>query len=321
MTAAGLQMPGAGQRREGELTADLPVLAGWSWPYVAISGAQDGPLTTIIAGIHGCEYVSIRAAVRLGRELEPAELRGRVLVVPIVNLPAFWSRTPFVCPIDGKNPNRVFPGDPAGTFTEALAHFIFTTCIAPSDAFLDLHGGDLVEELVPFAGYAGGAAEAVAARSRAMAEAFGCPYIVAGRGGAPGARGGLTHVAAAQHGVPSILAEAGGIGQLTAPEVDLLVEGTRRALQVAGNLPGEPRPPVAARHIRQSATVTAPADGFWAGDVRAGETVHAGQRVGRLYGLLGEVLHEIDAPQDGVVLYRTTSAAVKAEGLLMNIGA
>src|SRR5687767_1481172 len=105
-------MPAAGERHSGELVSELPVLAGWSWPYVTISGRQDGPLATIIAGIHGCEYVSIHAAMRLAREIDPAELRGQLLVVPIVNLPSFWERTPFVNPIDGLNPNRIFPGTP-----------------------------------------------------------------------------------------------------------------------------------------------------------------------------------------------------------------
>ena len=108
---------------------------------------------------------------------------------------------------------------------------------------------------------------------------------------------------------------------MTAPEVDLLVEGTRRALQAAGNLPGEPRPPGPARHIAHSDVLAAPEGGFWIADVGAGDEVRAGQRVGRIYSLLGELLHTVEAPRDGVVIYRTTSAAVKPQGLLMNIGA
>src|SRR5579884_2132490 len=118
-------MAARGERHEGELVSDLPLLRGMSWPYVTINGAQDRPRTTITAGIHGCEYVSIRAAVRLSRELDPAELRGQILVVPIVNLPSFWERAAFFTPQDGKNLNRVFPGLARGTFSEQLAYFIF----------------------------------------------------------------------------------------------------------------------------------------------------------------------------------------------------
>src|SRR6476620_10389798 len=151
MGAGAPAFPERGQRHRGTLTFDWPLLADWSWPYTAITGAQDGPQATIIAGIHGCEYVSIYAAMRLARELDPATVRGRILIVPVVNLPAYWERTPFVCPIDGKNPNRFFPGNPNGVFNDVLADFFFTTCIVPSGAFIDRHGGDIVEALEPFA--------------------------------------------------------------------------------------------------------------------------------------------------------------------------
>jgi predicted deacylase len=310
-------MPRPGERHAGNLTSDLPVLAGWSWPYVTLAGRQDGPRTTIIAGVHGCEYVSIYAAMRLARELDPQTFRGRLQIVPIVNLPSFWERTAFVSPIDGVNLNRVFPGNPSGTFTEALAHLIFSVCIAPSDVFIDLHGGDLVEELESFTGYAVDAAPDVVARSRAMAEAFDLTFCL-GSLDPPGTVSGQSNRVAARHGVPSVLAEAGGIGQLTMPDVDRLVVGTRRALQVAGNLPGEP-PPSTSRHLRWSGSVYAGQDGFWIGEARAGQEVRAGQRLGRLVTLLGEELETHEATADGVVVYRTTSAAVRRGGLLVAI--
>jgi predicted deacylase len=310
--------PGSGQRQEGTLAFDLPLLRGWEWPYVTITGAEDGPTTTIIAGIHGCEYVSINAAIRLSREIAPSELRGRILVVPVVNLPAFWDRTAFVTPFDGKNPNRVFPGKATGTFSEAMAHAIFTNVIRGSDNFLDLHGGDIVEELVPFSIYSEGGDPEVAARSRAMALAYGLPYTMARRDD-PAGLGGMTYAAAAEVGVAGLIAEAGGIGQLTAPDVDLLVDGARRALQVAGNLAGEPTPPPTT--VFDSFNwLYSQKGGFWISDVRAGDEVRTGQRLGQILSLYGEVLETIESPQDGVVLFRTTSAAVRENGLLLGLG-
>src|SRR4051794_25590192 len=119
MSATAVSFPAKGQRAEGTLESSIPLLSGWSWPYVAMTGAKDGPMATILAGVHGCEYVSIHAAMRLARELDPAEVIGQILVVPIMNLPSFWERTGFVCPLDGKNPNRFFPGSAVGTFTDA----------------------------------------------------------------------------------------------------------------------------------------------------------------------------------------------------------
>ncbi len=308
-----------GERVQDTLVSDAPLLAGWSWPYTTIVGRKDGPLLTIIAGIHGCEYVSIHAAMRLAAEIDPSELRGCVLIVPVINLPAFQERTPFVTPLDGKNPNRFFPGDSACTFTDVLDDFVFTTCIAPSDAFIDLHGGDLVEALEPFAILAADAAPEVVAQSRALAEAFGLPYTVCQRGAPAGQRAGMTYAAAAAIGIPGLIAEAGGIGQLTMPDVDLLVNGTRRALRAAGNLGGVAVTP-GTRYLYAFDWCYTAAGGFWIADVRAGDDLVAGQEIGRVLALSGEVLETIVAPASGVVLFLTTSAAVKEQGLLLGLG-
>ncbi len=300
MSATTLEFPARGQRAEGTLVSDLPVLSGWSWPYVTITGMQDGPQATILAGVHGCEYVSIRAAVRLAPELDPAEVRGRILVVPIMNLPAFWERTGFVCPLDGKNPNRFFPGSAVGTFTDAMDYVIFNTCIAPSNALLDLHGGDIVEELIPFSVYSSGAEPDVVKRSHAMAAAFGLPYTIA-RAAAPKGFAGMTYGAAARIGVAGLIAEAGGIGQLTTPNVDLLVDGARRALQAAGNLPGDPEIPPTT-YVERMTHVFSTQGGFWIADVA-----------------LGDEIETIVSPHDGAIMLRTTSAAVKPNGLLLEV--
>jgi uncharacterized protein len=317
MAATTISFPTAGQRAEGTLVSELPVLSGWSWPYVTITGRQDGPQATILAGVHGCEYVSIRAAVRLAQELDPAEVRGRILVVPIMNLPAFWERTGFVCPLDGKNPNRFFPGKAVGTFTDAMDYVIFNSCIAPSDALLDLHGGDIVEELIPFSVYSTGAEPDVVEGSRAMAAAFGLPYTI-GRAVAPQGFAGMTYGAAAHVGVSGLIAEAGGIGQLTEPNVDLLVDGARRALQAAGNLPGEPDIPPTT-YVERMTHVYSTQGGFWISDVALGDEVREGQRIGRIYGLLGDEIETVESPHDGVIMLRTTSAAVKPNGLLLEV--
>ena len=83
------------------------------------------PLLTVIAGVHGCEYVPMAAVREWTRGLEQRELRGRVRAVPVLNVTAFRARSPFVVPEDGKNLNRCFPGDPAGTLAERLAYAAF----------------------------------------------------------------------------------------------------------------------------------------------------------------------------------------------------
>src|SRR5260370_17761953 len=149
---------------------------------VEAAGSEDGPKLTVIAGVHGCEYASMAAVRQWSASLAGRNLRGRVTVVPVLNLPAFQARSPFVVPDDGKNLNRCFPGDPNGTLAERLAYATFTQLITGSDALVDMHAGDLVEALEPFALYDAGPGEA---RSRELATAYGLAYVVRQEPGPP----------------------------------------------------------------------------------------------------------------------------------------
>src|ERR1700745_1708722 len=151
-------------------------------PVITVTGAKPGPVLFVTAGVHGGEYPAIEAVIRLGKTLDPEKISGTVILMPVLNLPAFRTRTPFVCPIDNVNPNRVFPGDPTGSYSEQMTHALITEFVVYADAYIDLHGGDIPEALVPFvicrseAGLADSKARDVAARSKEMALAFEFPY-------------------------------------------------------------------------------------------------------------------------------------------------
>jgi predicted deacylase len=281
-------------------------LNGVDVPAIRLRGAQDGPRVTVIGGVHGCEYSSIAAVTRLMRDLAPDA--GEVIGVPVVSWDSFTERSPFVVPADGKNLNRAFPGDAAGSYTDRLAHDIFTQLIEPADAVLDLHGGDLVEALEPFVIYNHD-------RARDLALAFGLPYVVDSTGELTGTTSG----AAAAAGIPAVIAEAGGIGQLEEEAVQLLTRGARNALTYLGVLAGTPEPPRSKTVTRFDWLYSTPA-GFWVSTVTTGQLVAAGDFVGEVRDLYGDVLQTITAEHDGVVLFLTTSAAVKANGLLMGLG-
>ena len=279
-------------------------LNGLDVPCFEVQGAQDGPSLALIGGIHGCEYSSIAAVTRVMRELDPAQLRGRITAVPVVSMDSFTQRSAFVVPADGKNLNRAFPGAPDGSYTERLAHDIFTSLIEPADVLIDLHGGDLVEALEPFALYCNEA-------SRDLALAFGLPYVVDSTKSIPGMTASV-----AQRGV---IAEAGGAGQLEERAVSQLTHGTRNALRYLEMLPGEPEPPRSTTITRFEWLYSAPA-GFWVAEIRTGEHAVKGQKLGEIRDLYGDVQQTIEAPADGVVLFLTTSAAVAENGLLLGLG-
>jgi len=291
-------------------------LNGVDVPAFNLHGTQDGPRVTVIGGIHGCEYSSIAAVTRVMNELDTRELAGSITAVPIVSLESFRQRSPFVVPADGKNLNRSFPGSRDGTYTDRLAASIFEQVIAPADVLLDLHGGDMVEALEPFAIYDASPHEQ---RAHAIALAFGLPYVVR-QEHSDSRLGGMTSSAAADAGIPAVIAEAGGIGQLDDAAITLLVEGVRNVLRHLEMLPGGPSPP-RSRFVGAFIWSRAAQDGWWQPEVAAGEEVAEGQRLGTLRTLYGDVIEEVEAQRDGVVLFLTTSPAVSVDGPLLGLGA
>src|SRR3979409_572742 len=117
-----IRLPAAGTRVAGRFTfAGDEGLEKYDWPYIAIVGKVSGPTVLVTAGIHAAEYTGTLAAIRLGREIDPARVHGILLVIPLLNRPGFYERSVYVNPEDGDNLNRVFPGDASGKWGERVA--------------------------------------------------------------------------------------------------------------------------------------------------------------------------------------------------------
>jgi predicted deacylase len=289
---------------------------------IDLAGAGDGPRLTVLAGVHGCEYAPMAAVRRWARALAGRELRGTVRAVPVLNIPAFRARAPFVVPDDGKNLNRCFPGDPGGSLADRLAHAAFTQLIAGSDALVDVHAGDMVEALEPIALYDAGPAEA---RALELATAYGLGYVIRQEPGPGRAVGGTTSTAAADAGIPAIIAEAGGCGMVEPAAVDAHVHGLDRVLALLG-MAGDPAPAAdpagAPVRLDRFLWLRSTSEGWWEPSVRPGEQVAEGQVLGTVSSLDGaQVLQSVTAPAPGVPMFITSSPAVAAEGLLLGLGA
>lgn len=288
-------------------TLDAPLDVETRVPYVVVRGAVSGPTLLVTAGVHGAEYASIDAAYRIA-DTDPASLTGTLVVLPIVNPAAFWARSIYVNPVDGRNLNRFFPGASNGSYAERLAAWLHETFLSRADALIDLHGGDLVEALEPFSIYPRGHAA-----SRALALAFGLPHLLSSEGR------GMSFEVARSHDVPAIIAEAGGQGSRGEADVTLLVEGTRRALRHLGMLDGE-NGDVPIREYETFAWLSSPERGLWTPSVTAGERVEVGQEIGVLRDFAGGALHTAAAPESGAVLFVVSSLAMNAGDPLAGIG-
>jgi predicted deacylase len=286
---------------------------------ITVTGTKPGPVLFVNAGVHGGEYPAVETVIRLGTSLDAAAISGAVVLMPVLNLPAFWQRSMFVCPVDNTNPNRVFPGDPQGTYSEQMVHALLNEFIVHADAYIDLHGGDIPEALVPFSICRKGGASADI-KAVELARVFGLPYLLTVDRPIQQAKGSSSYVAAAERGVPGVLAEAGGVGQLQGEAVGLLMDGVHRVMAHLGmseaTVPAAPPPTV----LTAFEWLYTPQAGMFYPSVAVNDEVQAGQEIGSVGSLFGETLERIIAPVSGRILFLTINPAVRANGLLMGIG-
>jgi predicted deacylase len=315
-----LELPAPGGRATGLFTwSDDPGLAKYKWPYIAIVGRTPGPKMLVTAGIHAAEYTGTLAAIRLGAILDPGEIRGTLVILPLLNRPGFYERSIYVNPEDNDNLNRLFPGDPRGTWGQRFAHRLLNDVIKSFDHSIDLHAGDLIEDLVPFVIYRETGDAPRDAEIKKMADAYGAKWAV--KSAPTGERPGSLYAVAALEGVAAMLAESGGNGLPREDDIARHVRGVENILRAIGSLGGAPErvdPPTV---VGSFDWLRSPVEGIFRCRVSVDQRVEKGDVVGDMRDLVGEPLATIKAPVSGVVLFIVTSPAIKKDGLLLAIGA
>ena len=264
-------------------------------PVLLARGVHQGPTLVVSANVHGDEYEGVRAIYELFDELDPAQMKGDLLAVPVVNPPAFWSGTR-TSPVDGLNLARVFPGDPAGTISQRIAHVFAHSIIAHASFYLDLHSGGVRFRMPSMVGYA-----AADPRGRAAAEIFGARVIW----GHPTLHPGRTVSFAASRHIPWLYTEARGAGRIHPEDLAMMKHGIRHMLQHLGIISGAP-PPARIEHRlygdgNTDHGLSATQAGFLMTHVQILDDVEAGQCLGTLVDLEGLALEKYHAPVAGVV--------------------
>lgn len=278
-------------------------LGGHPVPILVAAGAP-GPTLLLTAGVHGDEFEGPVALLDLWRGVDPAGLRGRIVVLPALNAPAVRaaSRT---SPLDGANLNRAFPGDPDGGPTAQIAHMVEAVLMPGCDAAVDLHSGGKASWFHPCALPARAADGTIDAANMALARAFGAPAIwLLGSGNDARSLNG----AATRTGVPMIAAELGGGGGIDPALVALAGRGLRRIMAHLGMIDNGPEAENADAGVWETADpalrITAPLDGLVEPLATAGERVAAGQPVARWLSLAepDRAPLILTAPRDALVL-------------------
>lgn len=285
-------------------------------PGTIICGKLPGKTMLITGGVHSGEYVGIQACVELGAELQPEKTVGTIVILKVLNRPAFENRAGSLGLSDGKNLNRVFPGSPNGTEMERLAWAITKEVYPKVDYYIDLHSGDDFEALTPYVYYAGKAAQEVTEVSRKMAEQVDVPYMVRSMVSSGGA-----YNYAASKGIASILLERGGMGAWTSEEVNSDKRDVRNILSsldmyqirrdVRNYVPME---------VTDVCYQAASEDGLWCPAAKPGDMVAEGALLGTIRDYNGKLRETCRAEYTGVVLYQTCSLQVTEGGPVVAYG-
>lgn len=285
-------------------------------PAAVLHGTRPGKTMLITAGVHGGEYVGIQAAIELSQKLKIQKVAGTIIIVKVINVPAFERRNGSMGLTDGKNLNREFPGNPKGTEMERLAWAVSHELQPAADYYIDLHSGDDYEQLISYVYYAGMADEKTVSQSRRMAEQVDVPYMVRSNV----ASGGAYNYAASQ-GIPSILIERGGMGAWTSEEVRSTRRDVRNILCHLGIYQGKKDyRTYYPLDVTDICYQDASRDGLWYPFKKPGDMIREGEILGEVRDYEGGLLELSVAEYDGVILYQTGTLQVLGDGPMIAYG-
>lgn len=292
-------------------------------PLCVIKGKYEGPIFTIVAGVHGYEYPPIVALQRLMSSINPKELHGTLLIIPIANAASFYKRSPFLNPIDNKNLNTAFPGSEKGSITDKIAHWITTQVIPISNVFLDVHGGDANEDLIPFICYYDNK-DNNTNEAHLLSEASGIEYIVSYPYNITKTEPAkYAFKQAVQDDIIALSIEAGKLGTVQTENVDLIVEAVENMLSyMKMYLPERAivKDTPEKKYLENQSYVRVSHRGLFYSTLKSGDKISKNEKIGYITDDFGNVLDEIISPVDGVVLYKVGTPPVNEGETLFCIG-
>ncbi|MFC1561405.1 succinylglutamate desuccinylase/aspartoacylase family protein [candidate division KSB1 bacterium] len=291
-------------------------------PVTVINGTREGPVLALIAGTHGYEYPPVIALQRLRKELEPAQLSGTVIMIHVLNMPSFMKRTIYYNPNDWKNQNRVFPGKENGSQSERIAFQITKHVIDQCDYLIDHHCGDGNEDLTPYLYCTEIGNPEVDRRTRELAINFGFKVIVF-ETERPKDQAESVYVGntALLKGKPAITTESGKLGMTDEEDIDRLVKGTYNTLKHLNMIEGRPELMFEPVWVTELTIITSEHDGLFYPLVTRGQHVQKDELVGYLTDFFGEVIQEVKAPYDGMIMYIIATPPMNRGEPMVSVGA
>ncbi len=290
-------------------------------PIAIIKGKKEGPVFTIVAGVHGYEYPPIVATQALMQEIDSDQLTGTLIIIPIANTASFFTRTPFINPQDQKNLNNAFPGKEDGSITEQIAHFITTHIISVSDVFLDVHGGDSCEDLIPFVCYYNNTRKPdQTALAKTLSEESGFEYVVSYPYTISDTEPAkYTFKQAVQDGKTALSIECGKLGNVQKENVSLIKKGVYNMLETMNMYANGTGAHKNIIYRNNQTYISATVKGIFYSEHKAGDSVEKGSIVGYTTDEFGRILEEYKAHTDGIILYMLATPPINVDDTVMCI--
>lgn len=297
-----------GERRRIELpVARLATGNLLSLPVEVLRGSSPGPGIWLSGAVHGDEVIGVEIIRRVMEELDPDELAGDVISVPIVNVFGFIIESRYLP--DRRDLNRAFPGRESGSLASRLAHLLMEEVVRKCDYGIDFHAGSDDRTNLPQI-----RAELDDAETRRCAMAFSAPVAVDA-----GLRDGSLRQAAAEEGVSVLLYEGGEARRFASPAVEVGVAGTLRTLEhlemCATDAPDGPE----CRTARDTTWIRASRSGILHLDVAAGDRVEDGDRMGLVSNSFGDRKAVIRCRTPGIVIGHTLNPLVNRGDALVHV--
>ncbi|MCI6467152.1 MAG: succinylglutamate desuccinylase/aspartoacylase family protein [Faecalicatena sp.] len=304
-------------------------------PVTVICGEEDGPIFTVTAGCHPNELIGMAATIALANELDPKDVKGTIIFVHVMNVMGLQFKKLNISPLDGVNMNGAFPvedeiGEDQGKTalhmglspTKMSAKRIFDSFVKIADWHVDMHGGELNEdldsniELLPIG-------KPVDEKTRKLARLLLSEKIWEVPQGTipqmPNYPGRGSTVAEANHrGVPSVLFEIGGEGRLKQEQVDLVCAALKNAFMGTGVLEGEAVVMEPKVYVGGN-VLFAQRGGLHFINIKSGDLVKEGQELGYTIDWNGEVISRDICPCDGLMTNMVVHGGVNPGDMLFVI--
>jgi len=259
-------------------------------PVLVVNGAKPGTTLCLTAAVHGDELNGIEIVRRVLYDLDPQDLNGTVIGVPIVNLHGFRRSSRYLP--DRRDLNRYFPGNPSGSSASRIAHSFFNEVVRFCDALVDVHTGSFLRSNLPQL-----RADMTQPNVAALTEGFGATAVLHNFG----TRGTLRR-AATDFGIPAVTLETGEPSRLQDEEIEHGTKGIQTLLDKLGMVPrtrvwGKPEPV-----FYKSTWVRASRGGLLFGEVKLGQRVRQGSLLGTITDPITNLRSELRAPVNGRIL-------------------